>query len=115
MPLRTRPEQRSKAGRLHNNVATEYIDPGKPWQNAKNESFNGRLRDECLNQEWFRDRREARVVIGDFKTHFNEERPHSSLGYPPVSGKLSPLLNQQRPARHIGGGQEKDCGTEAVQ
>ncbi len=44
-------------------VETAHIDPGKPWQNGTNESFNGRLRDECLNVEWFRTRREARIVI----------------------------------------------------
>lgn len=62
-------------------VQTAYIVPGKPWQNAFNESFNGRLRDECLNQEWFRHRLEARVVIEDFRRQYNEERPHSSLEY----------------------------------
>ena len=46
-----------------NKVETVHIDPGKPWQNGTNESFNGRLRDECLNVEWFRTRREARIVI----------------------------------------------------
>jgi putative transposase len=62
-------------------VQTAYIEPGSPWQNAYGESFNGRLRDECLNQEWFRSVQEARVVIGTWRRHYNEERPHSSLGY----------------------------------
>lgn len=53
-----------------------FIDPGKPWQNGADESFNGRLRDERLNLEWFRNRVEARVRI-----HYNTVRPHSSLGY----------------------------------
>ena len=57
------------------------IVPGKPWQNGLNESFNGKLRDECLNAEWFRSRAEARVIIEDFRKHYNEVRPHSSLGY----------------------------------
>ena len=44
-------------------IGTALIDPGKPWQNGSNESFNGRLRDECLSLEWFRSRAEAKVVI----------------------------------------------------
>jgi putative transposase len=42
-----------------------FIDPGKPWQNGTNESFNGKFRDECLSMEWFRNRLEAKVVIED--------------------------------------------------
>ena len=57
------------------------IEPGKPWQNGINESFNGKFRDECLNMEWFRNRTEARIVIEDWRRHYNEVRPHSSLGY----------------------------------
>jgi putative transposase len=62
-------------------VQTVYIEPGSPWQNAFGESFNGRLRDECLNAEWFRNLAEAKVVIGSWRRHYNEQRPHSSLGY----------------------------------
>ena len=62
-------------------IQTAYIDPGKPWQNGTNESFNGKLRDECLNMEWFRHRREAQVVIEQWRRQYNEQRPHSSLGY----------------------------------
>jgi putative transposase len=58
---------------------------GRPshWlrQNGTNESFNGRLRDECLNVEWFRTRREARVVIEAWRHHYNAVRPHMSLNY----------------------------------
>jgi putative transposase len=57
------------------------IDPGKPWQNGTDESFNGKLRDECLSLEWFRSRAEARVVIENWRLHFNAVRPHSSLNY----------------------------------
>ena len=62
-------------------IDTALIDPGKPWQNGSDESFNGKLRDECLSLEWFRNRLEAKVVIEVWRKHFNEDRPHSSLGY----------------------------------
>jgi len=55
--------------------------PGKPWQNGTDESFNGKLRDECLSMEYFRKRLEARVVIEQWRRHYNEVRPHSALGY----------------------------------
>src|SRR5262245_8442244 len=58
-----------------------YIDPGCPWQNAYGESFNGRLRDECLNRELFANYREAAVVIEAWRGEYNTRRPHSSLGY----------------------------------
>lgn len=57
------------------------IDPGKPWQNGTTESFNGKFRDECLAMEWFRNRIEAKVVIEDWRQHYNTVRPHSSLEY----------------------------------
>jgi len=62
-------------------IDTALIDPGKPWQNGTGESFNGKFRDECLNLEWFRSRAEAKVVIENWRRHYNEVRPHSSLGY----------------------------------
>jgi len=55
------------------------IEPGKPWQNGLNESFNGKFRDECLSMEWFRCRAEARVVIEEWRRFYNSVRPHSSL------------------------------------
>ena len=60
-------------------IETALIDPGKPWQNGDNESFNGKFRDECLSLEWFRSRAEAKVVIETWRRHYNEVRPHSSL------------------------------------
>ena len=63
------------------NIETAFIDPGKPWQNGANESFNGRFRDECLSLEWFRSRPEARLVIEAWRRHYNDVRPHSRLGY----------------------------------
>ena len=62
-------------------IQTLYIEPGSPWQNARGESFNGRLRDECLNVEWFRNLHEAGAVIETWRRHYNHERPHSSLDY----------------------------------
>jgi putative transposase len=62
-------------------IDTALIDPGKPWQNGATESFNGKFRDECLSLEWFRSRAEAKVVIETWRRHYNEVRPHSSLGY----------------------------------
>jgi putative transposase len=62
-------------------IDTALIDPGKPWQNGAAESFNGKFREECLSLEWFRSRAEAKVVIETWRRHYNELRPHSSLGY----------------------------------
>ena len=62
-------------------IETALIDPGKPWQNGVAESFNGKFRDECLSMEWFRSRDEAKIVIETWRRHYNEVRPHSSLGY----------------------------------
>ena len=62
-------------------MATAYIASGSPWQNGYGESFNGRLRDECLNMEWFHNLVEARVVMERWRRHYNEDRPHSSSGY----------------------------------
>jgi putative transposase len=62
------------------NIDTAHIDPGKPWQNGSNESFNGKFRDECLSMQWFKNRIDAKILIEEFRRHFNEIRPHSSLG-----------------------------------
>lgn len=66
---------------ISNGIQTAHIDPGKPWQNGTDESFNGKLRDECLAAEWFRSRQEAKVIIESWRRHYNAVRPHSSLGY----------------------------------
>ena len=66
-------------------VRLEFIQPGKPVQNAYVESFNGRLRDECLNANWFTSLRDARQKIENWREDYNQQRPHSSLNYlPPV-------------------------------
>ncbi len=62
-------------------VGLHFIEPGKPVQNAFVESFNGRFRDECLNEEWFTTLAHARAVIQAWRVHYNTARPHSALGY----------------------------------
>jgi putative transposase len=83
------------------NIDTALIDPGKPWLNGMNESFNGKFRDECLNMQWFKNRIDAKILIDEFRRQFNEVRPHSSLG------QLTPLefkrkLSQSAPATGTG-------------
>jgi putative transposase len=75
-------------------LETVLIEPGKPWQNGTNESFNGKFRDECLSMEWFRNRLEARVIIEDWRRHYNEIRPHSSLNYLTPQQFVGTLTNQ---------------------
>jgi len=77
------------------NVESAHIDPGKPWQNGTDESFNGKFRDECLNLEWFRSREEAKVLIESWRRHYNDVRPHSSLGY------LTPAEFQRKEANVV--------------
>ncbi len=60
-----------------------FIEPGKPVQNAHMESFNGKLRNECLNQEWFLNVREAQQVIEQWRVHYNRFRPHTALANTP--------------------------------
>lgn len=62
-------------------VTTYYVEPGSPWQNPFAESFHGKFRDECLNMETFTSLAEAQVVIEAWRQDYNEERPHSRLGY----------------------------------
>ena len=61
-------------------IKWEYIEPGKPQQNGTIESFNGKLRDECLNENWFLNLKEAQRIVEKWRNHYNVERPHSSLG-----------------------------------
>lgn len=64
-----------------NNVRLHFIEPGKPVQNAFVESFNGKFRDECLNEHWFTNLADARKIIEEWRIDYNTQRPHSSLGY----------------------------------
>ncbi len=63
----------------NNPTSLAFIDPGKPTQNAFVESFNGKLRDECLNENYFLNLAHARIVIEEWRVEYNSERPHSSL------------------------------------
>jgi putative transposase len=85
-------------------VQTLYIDPGKPWQNGKEERFNGTVRDECLNMHQFYSVAESCVRLSTFRHHYNHERPHSRLGYlTPMAFKMAwyeAQAKQQDP--HIG-------------
>jgi len=73
-------------------VKTLFIEPGSPWENGYNESFNGKLRDELLNGEIFYTLQEAKVLIENWRQHYNTIRPHSSLGYrPPAPATILPL------------------------
>ena len=64
-----------------NGCRTLFIEPGSPWENPYIESFNGKIRDECLNMEIFANVREAKVLIEAWREEYNERRPHSALGY----------------------------------
>jgi transposase InsO family protein len=74
-------------------TGTLYIEPGSPWENGYCESFNGKLRDECLNGEIFYSLREAQVVIEKWRVVYNTLRPHSALGYrPPAPVAFAPQM-----------------------
>ena len=82
-------------------VQTQYIEPGSPWENGYNESFNGKLRDNLLDGEIFMTLKEAEVVIENWRKHYNHRRPHRSLGgrppapltifAPPMGGAMGRL------------------------
>ena len=79
-----------------NSVALRFIEPGKPNQNAHVESFNGRLRDECLNEHWFASLAHTCVLIEDWRRDYNKDRPKKDLGgVPPVvyAARLNSLAN----------------------
>ena len=69
-------------------VKTAYIESGSPWENGYNERFNGSLRDECLNREWFYTLKEAQIIIEDWRQEYNHIRPHSSLNYLPPTPRV---------------------------
>jgi len=74
---------------------TLFIEPGSPWENGYNESFNGKLRDELLNGEIFYTLKEAKILIEQWRRHYNTIRPHSSLNYrPPAPETIQPLIQK---------------------
>jgi transposase InsO family protein len=80
----------------HLGVKTLFIQPGSPWENGYNESFNGKLRDELLNGEIFYTLREAQVLIDGWRQDYNTIRPHSALGYkPPAPEAVAPWTPPQ--------------------
>jgi transposase InsO family protein len=91
------------------NVGPAYITPGSPWQNGFVESFNGKLRDECLNREWFVTRREAKIIIEKWRQFYNNERPHSALGNrTPTEAGLQRSQNRMlEPGTHFQTGYKK--------
>ncbi len=88
---------------FENGVALHFIDPGKPTQNAYMESFNGKFRDECLDQNWFVDLADARQQIEAWRVDYNTARPHSSLGY------LTPAEFAEIAAAGNGCGKDGSC------
>lgn len=95
-------------------IATALIDPGKPWQNGVNESFNGKFRDECLSLEWFRSRAEAKVMIERWRRHYNEVRPHSSLGYLTPAAFAATFKTQDAASGQATGRSAAVCGASAL-
>jgi putative transposase len=96
-------------------IGTALIDPGKPWQNGADESFNGKFRDECLNREWFRNRVEAKVVIQEWHGHYNVDRPHSSLNYlTPAAFKKEDLEQQKKILQKLQTKQQQTPSTGAI-
>jgi transposase InsO family protein len=86
-----------------NAVLLRFIEPGKPNQNAYVESFNGRLRDECLNEHWFTSLANARSLIEAWRRDYNEQRPKKDLGgLPPAlyAAELAAMATLQAPGRY---------------
>ena len=78
---------------------TAFIEPGSPWENGYVESFNSKLRDELLDMEVFNTLSEARVLIEQWRVHYNTIRPHSSLGYRPPAPEVIVLSMPVPPSR----------------
>jgi putative transposase len=86
-------------------IQTRFIEPGSPWQNGVNESFNGRFRDECLNRELLGSVLEAQVIAHTFRDEYNMIRPHSTIGYQTPAEYRAELLRQAP-----GSGQARQAG-----
>lgn len=95
-------------------IEVVHIEPGKPVQNAHVESFHGKLRDECLNASWFANLFEARRKIGDWRREYNEERPHSSLGYVAPAAFARRMAALRSPTAPSAPPFESNSGSEAM-
>ena len=74
-------------------IHTAFIEPGSPWENGYNESFNGKLRGELVNREIFYSLKEAKVLVRNWRQEYNRVRPHSSLECrPPAPEAVQPLM-----------------------
>lgn len=82
-------------------VQTLFIQPGSPWENGYNESFNGKLRDELLNRELFYTLQEAQILIERWRRYYNHVRPHSSLGYKPPAPETWVLKKQEVDLQYV--------------
>jgi hypothetical protein len=78
----------------HAGIQTRFIEPGSPWQNGVNESFNGKFRDECLNRELLANVLEAQCVARVFRDEYNNIRPHMTIGYRTPAEYRAELLGQ---------------------
>jgi putative transposase len=83
---------------------TVHIAPGHPWENGFTERFNGKLRDECLNEEAFWHERHAQVVIERWRRHDHEERPHCALGYQTPAEVAASARGARKDTQEWGGG-----------
>ena len=79
-------------------IGTDYIDPGKPWQNGKAESLNSSFRRECLDHEVFYGVEDAAIIVERWRRHYNETRPHGSLAYLPAAEFKGRLTEQAQGA-----------------
>jgi putative transposase len=77
-------------------ITLHFIDPGKPVQNAYIESFNGKFRDECLNEHWFLSLVDARQTIEAWRQDYHTHRPHSALGYQTPEAYRNRLVSEER-------------------
>lgn len=85
-----------------NSVELHFITPGRPVENAYIESFNGKFRDECLNEHWFSTLDDARRTIEEWRRDYNEERPHSALGGMPPREYAAQFANLRAPSAPSG-------------
>jgi putative transposase len=93
---------------IQHHVRHLLIEPGKPMQNGYIESFNGKFRDECLNEHWFQTLQQARDTIAHWRRDYNEVRPHSSIG------RIPPARFAEQHRRHAGGAAHQTPATNEI-